>query len=91
MVKLIRNRNMIVLINKSQEYKKHSHPRSDEIYHLIKGKIKVLEIKKKKIILKNMQEQYLYLLMIYIILVNLKKKLKYLDQLITIITYLRII
>ena len=38
--------NMIVLINKNQEYKRHSHPRSEEIYHLIKGKIKVLEIKK---------------------------------------------
>ena len=49
--------NMIVLINKNQEYKKHSHPRSDEIYHLIKGKIKILEIKKKKTINKTHLEK----------------------------------
>jgi cupin fold WbuC family metalloprotein len=49
--------NMIVLINKSQEYKKHSHPRSDEIYHLIKGKMKVLETKKNKTIKKTYLEK----------------------------------
>ena len=42
--------NMIVLINKDQKYYNHSHPKSEEIYHLIKGKMRVLETKKKKII-----------------------------------------
>ena len=46
--------NMIVLINKSQKYYKHLHPKSEEIYHLLEGKMKILETKRKKIIKKTL-------------------------------------
>ena len=45
--------NMIVLISKTQNFFKHTHLKSDEIYHLLRGKMKVIETKNKKIVKKT--------------------------------------
>ncbi len=45
--------NMVVLICKTQKFFKHTHHKSDEIYQLLRGKMKVLETINKKIVKKT--------------------------------------